>query len=225
MSLSPQQTVNSPFGSRVRNEERPPVHSLAYVGVISWTDRTAVTRYIVVIYLPAPTSNFFSPSYPLSQSTMRPPLLLLALMGPLPSTAFYPTKFRANLSMIPGISHEQMTEEVLTSVVTSLFQPVAEALNGSLGAPLSRGMLDARTEIVRSNVWVDWGYATPGWHFDGESDEESAQLLQGAKAAVVKHLMDGDIREARINLGHALHLMQDYFTHGFVCQVLLKGLS
>lgn len=147
---------------------------------------------------------------------MRPPLLLLALLGPLPTSAFYPTKFRANLSMTPGISHEQMTEEVLTSVAASFFPSVAESLNGALGAPLSQGMLEARTAIVRSNVWVDWGYHDPYWHFGGDSDIESMDALEGARAAVVKHIFEGDVDAARTNLGQALHLLQDFYAYRFV---------
>ena len=147
---------------------------------------------------------------------MRPPLLTLALLGPLPATAFYPTKFRANLSTTPGISHEQMTEEVLTAAAGALFPPVISSLTSALGAPLSRGMLEARTEIVRSNVRVDWGYPIPAFHFDGESDSESVQLLEGLKAGLVKHLAEGNYRAARINLGNALHIVQDYFAYRFV---------
>lgn len=147
---------------------------------------------------------------------MRTPLLLFALLGPLPTSAFYPTKFRANLTMTPGISHEQMTEEVLTSVATSFFPSVAESLNGTLGAPLSQGMLEARTAIVRSNVWVDWGYHEPYWHFDGDSDLESLDALEAARAALVKHMFEEDVDAARVNLGQALHLVQDYYAYRFV---------
>lgn len=147
---------------------------------------------------------------------MRPPLLTLALLGPLPASAFYPTKFRANLSMIPGISHEQMTEEVLTSAAGTLFPPVASSLHGALGVTLSRAMLEARTEIVWSNVRVDRGDSVPAWHFDGESDAVSADLLEGLKAALVKDLGDEDYGQARVNLGKALHLVQDYFAYRFV---------
>ena len=77
-------------------------------------------------------------------------------------------------------------------------------------------MLEARTEIVRSNVWVDWANPTPEWHFEGESNDESVQLLEEARAAVVKHSMEGDAGKARASLGQALHLVQDYISHRFV---------
>lgn len=147
---------------------------------------------------------------------MRPPLLLYALLGPLPAAAFYPTKFRANLSKIPGISHEQMTEEVLNSVAGTLFPPVVSSLQATRGVPLSRRMLEARTSIVQSNVWIDWGYPVPEWHFSGESDAESAMILESVKATLVKHLAEGGVDAARINFGQALHLVQDYFAYRFV---------
>lgn len=152
---------------------------------------------------------------------MRSPFLFLALLGPLPTSAFFPTKFRDNLSMLPGISHEQMTEEVLTSVVSSLFPPVTESLRVALGVPLSQGMLDARTAIVRSNVWVDQWYPNPTWHWEGD-DGESARELADMKAALVKHLVEGNINAARINLGQALHLVQDYFAYRFVSSLVYR---
>ena len=157
----------------------------------SFNNRQQVTRYI--------PASFFTTSY------YHP--------YPLPIVAFYPTKFRANLSKIPGISHEQMTEEVLTSVASSLFPPVISSLQSARGVPLSRRMLEARTSIVQSNVWIDWGYPIPEWHFAGESDAESAMILESVKASLVKHLAEGDVDAARINLGQALHLVQDYFAY------------
>lgn len=154
---------------------------------------------------------------------MRTPLLLFALLGPLPTSAFYPTKFRANLSVTPGISHEQMTEEVLASVATSFFPSVAESFNSTLGAPLSRDMLEARAAIVRSNVLVDWGYHMPYWHFDGDSDLESVDAFEDARAALVKHMFEGDVDAARANLGQALHLLQDYYAYRFAIHVSEPG--
>ncbi|SPN98375.1 uncharacterized protein DNG_01420 [Cephalotrichum gorgonifer] len=142
---------------------------------------------------------------------MRIPLL--ALLGPLAAMAFYPTKFRANLSMTPGISHEQMTEDVLDFVMSALFPTVVSAFEGAHGVPFSRGMLDARTAIVQSNAETDWSYPFGVWHFDGESDAESSKLLEGLKAAAVKHVVEGNTFGARINLGNALHLVQDYFAY------------
>lgn len=144
---------------------------------------------------------------------MWPPLLLYALLGPLPAAAFYPTKFRANLTKIPGISHEQMTEEALTSVVGTLFPPVVSSLQSARGVPLSRRMLEARTAIVQNNVWIDWGYPDPKWHFSGESDADSMAILESVKANLVRHLAEGNVDAARVNLGQALHLVQDYFAY------------
>lgn len=190
------------------------IRSLTYVDIVSWTNQrqqslATFSTYTSLIILHTSLSR----PCPLSSATMRPPLLVFALLGPLPTSAFYPTKFRANLSMIPGISHEQMTEEVLTSAATSFFPSVAESLNGTLGASLSQGMLEARTVIVRSNAWVDWGYHMPYWHFDGDSDLESVETLEGARAALVKHMIEGDVSAARTNLGQALHLVQDYYAY------------
>jgi hypothetical protein len=136
---------------------------------------------------------------------MQVPLLLLALLGPLPATAFYPTKFRANLTSTPGVSHQQMTEEVLASVVGTLFPPVTEAFLDAHGVSLSRGMLDARTTIVRANVEVDRRLEGE-WHYDGLEDDASGRVLEGLRAEVVKNLAEGRVGWARVSLGQALHM-------------------
>lgn len=139
-------------------------------------------------------------------------LFLLTLTPPV--SAFYPTKFRAHLASHPAISHEQITENAFNVAAQLLFPKAVQASREAYGASLSKGMLEARTQISRACALADRDHDEDGWHYDGGNGAEGREVLKGLKEEVVEALVSDDISRAREALGEVLHVVQDVIGYG-----------
>jgi hypothetical protein len=125
------------------------------------------------------------------------------LFGFLFSTrAFFPTNVRT-IGGLAGISHEKITDDAITEIDREFF-----GINS-----LTSSMQAAIAKIARANEDVDDDQKTAAKHFDGESFPEGQARLINLRNGIIMSLQKGDVEGARIQLGSALHTIQDFYSH------------
>jgi hypothetical protein len=124
-------------------------------------------------------------------------------MLPPSAQAFCPTNgFKCSLGAV-GITHEDMTKQAVKELDAEFF--------GS--TRMTRSMKQAMEEIARANAEVDEDQVNGFKHFDGESFVAGKERLITLTADIKNRLTAGDGMGARRSLGHALHSIQDFYSH------------
>ncbi len=122
--------------------------------------------------------------------------------------AFMPSNALAMLSAFGSLSHESMTSDVIEAYDNELF--------GLSEGDLTDNMKAARQEIIEANQDTDHSeYTLSAAHFDAENFSGSQARLIEYKLKV-KELLTAeqpDVTGARLYLGHALHTLQDFYSH------------
>ena len=117
--------------------------------------------------------------------------------------AFFPTSLHTAFGGL-GQSHEKIT-----------FDAIRE-LNGEFfgnSVRVTDSMFQAAVEIVDANAEVDKDQKTAAKHFDGESFPEGQRRILGLKISCIEALRKNNAEGARIQLGSALHTIQDFYSH------------
>jgi len=116
--------------------------------------------------------------------------------------AFFPTNLRT-IGGLLGKSHEKITDEAITELDREFFG--VNSLTSSMQAAIAK--------IARANADVDDDQKTASKHFDGESLPEGQARLINLRNGVIMSLQKNDGEGARIQLGSALHTIQDFYSH------------
>lgn len=116
-----------------------------------------------------------------------------------PAEAFAPN----NLWSMGDQNHQSITEQAFTELADEFF---------STKRP-TRGMRDAVKEVVEADAEVDGDQRSSRLHFDGENFELGQIRLQQLADSVVLRLERDQASGARSSLGHALHSVQDFYSH------------
>jgi hypothetical protein len=116
--------------------------------------------------------------------------------------AFFPTNARSPFGLL-GKTHEAITTEAITELDQEFF-----GINR-----LTSTMEAAIKEIWRANADVDDDQKTAAKHFDGESFSEGQARIINLRNGTIMSLQRDDAQGARIQLGSALHTIQDFYSH------------
>jgi len=120
------------------------------------------------------------------------------------SRAFFPTNFHTAIALTPtSISHQRITEEAITEFDREFF-----GIN-----TLTRTMEKAKEQIWLANAKVDEDQKTAAKHFDGESFIQGNRRIIELKFNCMEALQKNNAEAARIQLGSALHTIQDFYSH------------
>jgi hypothetical protein len=116
--------------------------------------------------------------------------------------AFFPTNLKAGFGAL-GKSHEKITDEAITELDREFFG--VNSLTSTMEAAIEK--------IARANADVDKDQKTASKHFDGESFPEGQQRIINLLNGIIMSLQKEDAEGARIQLGSALHTIQDFYSH------------
>ncbi|KAI9765401.1 MAG: hypothetical protein M1839_005505 [Geoglossum umbratile] len=123
--------------------------------------------------------------------------------------AFFPADWKENVAGLGGISHESMTRDVIEDILIgddSYFPGEITTLTTYMGK--------ARDEIAEANKGVDDDEShDSAAHFDAENFPGGQDRLVVKAKAVVDALAELDGTLARLQLGQALHTIQDFYAH------------
>jgi von Willebrand factor A domain-containing protein 7 len=116
--------------------------------------------------------------------------------------AFFPTNARSPRGLL-GKTHQAITTEAITELDQEFFG----------NNRLTSTMKAAIEKIVSANADVDEDQKTADKHFDGESFPEGQARLINLRNGIIMSLQKNDGNGARIQLGSALHTIQDFYSH------------
>lgn len=134
---------------------------------------------------------------------------ILLIIGSLPLAPFFTVQafFPTNLLTVGGIfgkSHQKMTEEAVTELDQDFFGV----------SRLTKSMKKAKEQIADANSEVDDAFPNDATrHFDGERLPEAQAQVIDRLNGVIAALEQNNAESARVELGSALHTIQDFYSH------------
>lgn len=138
------------------------------------------------------------------------PITLVAILVPVLLLHLCAPKAKAFWCALGGENenHQHFTEGVLNAYVVTV--------QDTAGTYTMRFSSKSVEKVVEENVWNDKEHSTdPKYHFDCNRFSDSSDNLLKFKEEVITFMLDSEKSSGEVctSLGHALHILQDFYSH------------